>query len=76
MLPCYVDITISGLMFVAWMKTYKLKLLYILKEKADFQKLFDFADTYLLFSKMQIKSSKSQAEIDFFNGRRHFYERK
>ena len=38
----FVYITISGLMFVALMKTYKLKLLYILNEKADFQNLFLF----------------------------------
>ena len=39
-MPSFVYITISGLMFVASMKTYKLKSLYILNEKADFQKLF------------------------------------
>ena len=37
---CY--ITTSGLMFVASMKTYKLKLLHILKKTADFQKPFLF----------------------------------
>ena len=40
MMPSFVYITISGLMFVASIKTYKLKLLYILNEKADFQKHF------------------------------------
>ena len=53
-------------MFVASIKTYKLQLLYILSEKAEFQKLFYFTDTYLLFAKMQVKSLKSQAKIDFF----------
>ena len=66
-MPSFVYITISGLMFVASMKTYKLKLLYILNEKADFQKPFlYFTDTYLLFSKMQVKLLKPHAEIDFF----------
>ena len=66
MMPSFVYITISGLMFVASMKTYKLKLLYIFNEKADFQKLFYFTDTYLLSSKKQVKSLKSEAKIDFF----------
>ena len=57
MLSSFVYITISDLMFVAAIKTYKLKLLYSLNEKADFQKLFFyFTDTYLLFAKMQVKS--------------------
>ena len=38
MMPTFVYITISGLMFVASMKTYKLKLLYTLNEEADSQK--------------------------------------
>ena len=82
----FVYITISGLMYMASMKTYKLKFLYILNEKAYFRKLtlfyqdklkinlqdftlfyLDFTDTYLLFSKMQVKSLKSQAKIDFFS---------
>ena len=67
MMPSFVYITISGLMFVASMKTYQLKLLYILNEKTDFQKLFYFTDTYLFFAKMQVKSLKSQAKIDFFS---------
>ena len=69
----FVYITISGLTFVASMKTYKLKLLYILNEKANFQTTFHFTDTYLLFSKMQIKPLKSRGKKDFFqNGVRHF----
>ena len=51
-MPSVVYINISSPMFVPSMKIYKLKLLYICKEKADFQKLFlYFTDTYLLFSK-------------------------
>ena len=66
MMPGFAYITISGLMFLASMKTYKSKLLYILNEEADFQKVLYFTDTYLLFAKMQGKSLKSQAKIDFF----------
>ena len=67
MTPSFVYITIFGLMFVASVKTSKLKLLYNLNEKADFQKLFYFLQThnYLLFVKMQVKSLKSQAKMDF-----------
>ena len=39
MMLSFVYITISGLMFVASTKTYKLKLLYILNEKAENLKL-------------------------------------
>ena len=39
MMPSFVYITISGQMFVASTKICKLKLLYILNEKTDFQKL-------------------------------------
>ena len=56
----------SGPMIVASMKTYQLKLLYILNEKPYFQKLFYFTDKFLLFAKRQVKSLKSQAKIDFF----------
>ena len=69
MMPSLIDMTISGLIFVASMKTYKWKLLYryILNEKDDFQKLFFyFTDTYQLFSKMQVKFLKSQVKTDFF----------
>ena len=66
MMPSFVYITISGLMFIASMKTYQFKLLCILNEKADFQKKFYFTDTYLLVAKMQVKCLKSQAKVDFF----------
>ena len=67
MMPSFVYITVSGLIFVASMKMYKLKILYFLNEKADFQKVLYFMVTYLLFSKMQVESLKSQAKIeDFF----------
>ena len=60
-MPSFVHVAISGLMLLVWMER-KLKLLYILYDKADFQKLFfDFTDIYLLFSKIQIKSLKFQA---------------
>ena len=69
MMPSFVYITISGLMFVASMKTYELKLLFVFNDKADFQRLFYSLQiaTYLLFSKMQVKLLKSQAKIDFFS---------
>ena len=67
MVPSFVYITISGLIFVASMIAYKLKLLNILNEKVNNQKPFFYiTDRYLFFSKMQKKSLKSRAEIDFF----------
>ena len=73
MMTSFVYITISCQMLLALMKTYKLKLLHSLHEKADFQKLFHFTDIYLLCSKMQIKSLKPQAELDCsINGVQHF----
>ena len=52
-------------MFVVLMNTYKLELLYTLNENTDFQKHSHPTNLYLLFSKMEIKSFRSQAEIDF-----------
>ena len=66
MMPSFVYISIPGLMFAASMETYELKSLSIFREKANFQKLVLFIDTYLPFLKMLVKSSKSQAKIDFF----------
>ena len=67
MMPTFFYITISGLMLVASIKTYKLKLLYILNEKADFQQLFLFHRCISTLAKMQVKSLKSQAKINFFS---------
>ena len=40
-------------MFVVSIEKYKLELLHILDENDKFQKLFDFADAYLLFLKIK-----------------------
>ena len=66
MMPSFVYVTISGLMSLALMKTYKLKLPYILNEKANFRERFYLTDARLLFSKMQVKPVKSQDEVDVF----------
>ena len=67
MMPSFVYITIFGPMIVVSMKTYKLKSLYILNEKADFQKPFYILQIHFCsLQKMQVKSLKSQAKIDFF----------
>ena len=46
-MPRFAYITISGIIIVESMETYKLKLLYILNEKTDFQKLFFSFYTYI-----------------------------
>ena len=77
MMPSFVCIATSGLMFVVKMETYALELPHIFNENGHFQKLSHLKDIYLLFLKIQIESVESQAEYILFQNRaRHLEKRK
>ena len=67
-MPSFVYITISGLMFVASIKTYKLKLLYVYPQiEGRFSKtFFYFTDTYLRFSKCKLNLENLKLKLKFF----------
>ena len=64
MMPSFVYITIAGLMFCDIDENIQIKINIYPQREVDFQKLFNFTDKYILFSKIQINCLKSQAEIE------------